>query len=628
MAFNSRYPVQFDTEFYNQLKRIGPDYSLNDHALREVIYITSPDDSLMVDLKNEYVDLQSNDKFTRPIPVMTRAQRLAITDTLPTGAMSFETYTYPSNPPVPYGFNIYAQTTEGIPRAIRDPNAIYITSLEDLPAPVLVGAIYEITLAPWTNYIFKSGVSLYIGNPMQDTNINIPDRAWLYNPRIFIWGSFVFKGDCTIDVGNITYMKTTGALMTCDPTPGVLHSGDVIRFQRSQLFCAYSGASIQIFNMTTSDPSVIFILDNTILAGNSGIPNRLCKLGTFNVIGIIINVVRCYYFSDGLTFNNIYAGMSVSRVEFKFSSNQAGCIYISCNGITDQINLDFIYANPSSNDYVFYFNPALIFNAITVDNSPVALTGSGVTKANIFAPMSLNQKTLKVKFVGNTFIPDSTISIIASFYNGAQTTVVDAQYQYVIPKDGIAPWTNDQIERMERTGNLFKYIGRENEVALKCSGLISLEPSLPVNKLLSCQWLKVASAQYSYTVDIGANTIIYATHGLLSGQVLLFSGILAAPIRADALYYVVNPLLNTFQISFTSGGAAIDITTLGGAQSYQLVQLLVGSSSNRISGGAPQTISTQAVATMDTNDLLCIAVQNMDDAVDIITRSIYQSVFK
>lgn len=57
-------------------------------------------------------------------------------------------------------------------------------------------------------------------------------------------------------------------------------------------------------------------------------------------------------------------------------------------------------------------------------------------------------------------------------------------------------------------------------------------------------------------------------HGLANGNQIVFfappGGQLPTGITANTAYYVVGSTTNTFQVSATSGGAAIDITTDGG----------------------------------------------------------------
>lgn len=69
-----------------------------------------------------------------------------------------------------------------------------------------------------------------------------------------------------------------------------------------------------------------------------------------------------------------------------------------------------------------------------------------------------------------------------------------------------------------------------------------------------------------FTADSTTDTLTSAAHGLSNGNLITVAnagGGLPAGLAADTYYYVVGVTANTFQLSLTPGGAAIDITTNG-----------------------------------------------------------------
>jgi len=66
-------------------------------------------------------------------------------------------------------------------------------------------------------------------------------------------------------------------------------------------------------------------------------------------------------------------------------------------------------------------------------------------------------------------------------------------------------------------------------------------------------------------VDAGADTITITSHVFANGDVVTLSSTdtLPAGLSASTLYYVVGVASNTFQLSATLGGSAIDITDVG-----------------------------------------------------------------
>ncbi len=71
----------------------------------------------------------------------------------------------------------------------------------------------------------------------------------------------------------------------------------------------------------------------------------------------------------------------------------------------------------------------------------------------------------------------------------------------------------------------------------------------------------------SVTADAGTNKINLTAHGLSNGDRVKFrassNGSVPGGLAEGTLYYVVGAAANDFQVSTTSGGSAIDITTTG-----------------------------------------------------------------
>lgn len=67
--------------------------------------------------------------------------------------------------------------------------------------------------------------------------------------------------------------------------------------------------------------------------------------------------------------------------------------------------------------------------------------------------------------------------------------------------------------------------------------------------------------------DVTANTVTSPAHGLTNGQRVVLvpavAGSLPAGLGSTTFYFVVGATTDTFQVSLTSGGAAVDITGAG-----------------------------------------------------------------
>ena len=73
---------------------------------------------------------------------------------------------------------------------------------------------------------------------------------------------------------------------------------------------------------------------------------------------------------------------------------------------------------------------------------------------------------------------------------------------------------------------------------------------------------------YPSAIDYGTSTITHVAHGLGNGNIVRVrpidgAGLLPQPLRVDSNYYIVGSTANTFQLSGTSGGAAIVMVATG-----------------------------------------------------------------
>lgn len=74
------------------------------------------------------------------------------------------------------------------------------------------------------------------------------------------------------------------------------------------------------------------------------------------------------------------------------------------------------------------------------------------------------------------------------------------------------------------------------------------------------------------TTQAAADTVTKNGHGLANGTKLMLNTIVTSTgIDIYTVYYVVNQAANTFQLSLTLGGAAVDIQTGDGSCNYQVI---------------------------------------------------------
>lgn len=118
--------------------------------------------------------------------------------------------------------------------------------------------------------------------------------------------------------------------------------------------------------------------------------------------------------------------------------------------------------------------------------------------------------------------------------------------------------------------------------------------------------LVTGSSSSSITATAASDLINWTAHGLSAGTEVIFqtTNTLPAPLSTARSYYVVSPATNSFSVSLTSGGAAVDITDTGTGTHYCYVpthRWAVGDTIN-VSGATDTDMDTSSAATITTVD--------------------------
>jgi len=114
------------------------------------------------------------------------------------------------------------------------------------------------------------------------------------------------------------------------------------------------------------------------------------------------------------------------------------------------------------------------------------------------------------------------------------------------------------------------------------------------------------------SIDTGTDTFTANAHGIADGSIVKFHATTTLPggLSASDSYYVINSATNTFQVSQTSGGSAVDITSSGSGTisvyelsepSVETLAVWQGPSSHALlaaAGGAFWSVGSNAAATM------------------------------
>lgn len=351
---------------------------------------------------------------------------------------------------------------------------------------------------------------------------------------------------------------------------------------------------------------------------------QAADLGNVTAISFFLISSVLQGFDQGLNFQNnpISAIINTNIVN---TPNTVGCVYFSYSGTMPFISAINTALNSfGSNETLFDIDPALI-NVNGYFSGIIALPTGTIFKAG-----SLDQTHLTFKFITCVNIADSTVKIQHNLNNNSLITDIPAQNAWVIVNGG-TDFSSSLSERMlGLSDGGATYIGLE-DITAHASGIVNFEPSL-ASKHLAAAFMYVSGDQTIVTFTNAANTIDKVAHGLVNGNTISFkntAGTLPAELRKDIYYFVVNAVADTFQISYTLGGAVIAFTDDGTpTNSYAIALNGGGIGRADIFALNPQDVTPISLLTITTNDEVYVIVSNETDAVDIKANYVYFNLIK
>lgn len=139
---------------------------------------------------------------------------------------------------------------------------------------------------------------------------------------------------------------------------------------------------------------------------------------------------------------------------------------------------------------------------------------------------------------------------------------------------------------------------------LKIGQPVQAAAGIPTGTLIQEVYDTVTHSFTNSNFDTGTDTFTFANHGLSDGNVITFlGGSLPAPITAGTNYYIIGATTNTFQISTSFGGGAVNITGSGSGQLTRSPQIrMTDNATSSINGvvvtfGAGYRIDTATTST-------------------------------
>ncbi len=376
-----------------------------------------------------------------------------------------------------------------------------------------------------------------------------------------------------------------------------------------------SSSTGTLFSVTGSGATAFFDIGS---GGFDGWDN----LGTLTSFGLVdMNFVTVTNFDSGLTLNSVVEFFSTQSHFFNASDQSTDYLTFDANILEISINnVSFV---PIGNERIFNINSSASVDAFIDDIT-------GVTTANLYFNTAGLVKTSPGIIISNASnIADSTTSAELTMSGNTATTDIPA-VNALVEINLNANWVGEEVERLiVGTDGSVESIGLR-EIEIKIDANIHLEPAT-ATKDLSCSVVLVDPPPFTVTFTNGTNLINETSTALLDGDTISFrdtAGTLPAELRTDVIYYVVSQLTNSFQVSYTSGGAAITFTDNGTpVNAYQIATLHGSTPINSISAGTPRDLIAQAMMPANLGSDSFLVVFNTTDAVDINVNSGYQRYF-
>ena len=314
----------------------------------------------------------------------------------------------------------------------------------------------------------------------------------------------------------------------------------------------------------------------------------------------------------GLQANTAYFVISTGADTFKLASTKQNAININptavnLTSVTGTGKAQFNYANQANNITSFTSNPVLQQNSVLLNNSSLSVGDSVVYRqgsgdligglTNNASYFVVNNSNGSIKLSGTqggaVISLTSAGSLTGSNFEKEARTVFNSTSSSVvniasntIGSAGAHGFANGDPIYYSTTGaaiggltsgttyyaksvttNTFQLATTSNGSAIALSGL--------------------SSGTQNFT-DMASNTITASGHGFAANEVITYStsGTPIGGLTSGNTYYAISPTTNTFQLSATSGGSAIPITTPGsGTQNFTPVSDTLTSASHGLSNG-------------------------------------------
>lgn len=453
---------------------------------------------------------------------------------------------------------------------------VYIDAVEKFPTPVggiitLENATYIITNNIQTDLTFKAPTSGY----------------------------------CLLEsAGNQYELQYTGT--------GAMFDDDNMTGNYTFHLLQLSAPNGKLFDLVGTGENEVLMIDSTVY--------DVADIGTIKDMSSSFNFCLFLLWGQGLIIDGTSCYMEGSAIADGY--NESDAVMLTIQGVIRSIVISNNgFTTNGANERILDIKSTGTYDEgnVNINRFSVELGGE------VYASGSLDHKYPFFDFVGNTGkeIVNSSVACAATLEDNALETDIPAQDALVFI-NATGWFCNQDSVETERividSAGLAEYTGL-SKVNIKLDGNIAPDPATST-KNISTEFVKIHSHE-SFTVTFTNATNIVNEIGtaLVNGDTISFydtAGTLPTGLRKDIIYYVVNKLTDSFQLSYTLGGTAITFTNDGTpVNSYSEAQLVGSNPQQAIAAGTPRDLVPQAIVTVEQGDKVGCQVKNLTDAVNI-----------
>ncbi len=387
---------------------------------------------------------------------------------------------------------------------------------------------------------------------------------------------------------------------------GVASGGFFFLPDVSQSLTAFANADIAItsFSDSTEDPGV----DTTV--------NFASQPGFTRGQTILIG--------DEAAYDGLHQIVRVAADELSFdinvvhSTSAAGTLKVTRVTTSGTHPLVDGQTNTISGTTSYNGTTEILFAVSATFDIPVAFVADDATGTVVSS--SKTQAIVGVNAQSNGALPNSVVTAEVSLTDNGATTAIPAAGALVEINVDTTYVSNGSERLTVNSTTGVTTVDALSAVKLKFDGNYHVEPTTST-KTLSVRSVIVHPVATTVTFTNGTNLVNETGTTLVDGDLISFrnaAGTLPAELRNDIVYSVVSQATNSFQLSYTAGGAAIAFTDDGTpVNSYQLAKIDGSIPRNQIASASPRDLIPQALVAATLDSEMFVVVCNNDDAVDI-----------